>query len=134
MNQKALEAAIEMAGKVRWITIATADNHGRPHMAAARSMAQVSDHTVAITEWFCPETVKNITTNPLVALTVWDAQADMGFQLQGRVSGQQDTAMMDGFMANEEEAQVIPQVQRRLEVAVDAVLRFTHAQHNDQPL
>jgi len=131
MQKHAIEQAVDLGRKLRHVFVATADSSGLPHMAAASSIAAVSDRKISIAEWFCPGTLENLDQNRRVAVVVWDAAADQGYQLLGEVEAVEDQAVMNGYAPEMKSRQPMPQVEWRLVFRVDKVLDFTHAPHSD---
>lgn len=131
MKEEAIQSAVELGEKVQNIFVATADAEGLPHVAAAGRISSASVGYVAVSAWFCPGTVMNLQKNSRVALVVWDAAADIGYQILGVVEKVEEEAMMDGYSAEMEESTQPPQVERQLLVHVDKVLHFSHAPHID---
>ena len=126
-----LEKAIELAGRLRHVFVATADDEGLPHVAAACRLTAAGEGRVAVEAWFCPGTVANVERNPRVALVVWDPSDDHGYQLVGSVEKMEALAVLDGYIPEAEGRAPLPQVERQLLVRVDTVLQFTHAPHSD---
>ncbi len=131
MNQQLFEQARDLAAKVEYVVVATASDQGQPHIASAASADFRDGGTVDITEWFCPGTVQNLAVNKRVAIVVWDSVADAGFQLLGEVLSVEAYDVMDGYDPAAEPVPAMPQVQRRVVVRVDQVLRFAHGPHSD---
>jgi general stress protein 26 len=131
MKEEAIQSAVVLGEKIQNIFVATADAEGLPHVAAAGRISSTSAGYVAVSAWFCPGTVMNIQKNRRVALVVWDAAADIGYQILGVVEKVEDQAMLDGYSAEMEESTQPPQVERQLLVHVEKVIHFSHAPHND---
>ena len=129
MRADALKDALKLA-EGRAVFVVTADADGLPHLACAGRLEAGPRQRVLVTEWFCPGTLDNVGLNPRVALVVWDEATDAGYQLLGQVERLQDTAVLDGYVV-QEEGTAVPQVQRRLVVRVDTVLKFHRAPHTD---
>jgi uncharacterized protein len=123
-----LDQFMELARRAGHVTIATADARGVPHVASAMHVAQQGGRLL-VSEWFCPGTVANLAENPQVSIVAWDAEVDEGLQVIGVVEQVEDFAVMDGYEPGQ--AAALPQVQRRLIVAPERVLRFTQAPHSD---
>jgi hypothetical protein len=132
MNPKSLTAALDLAGRVGHVFMATADLSGKPHLAAARRLTRDRERRVMVSDWRCPETVNNLQHNRSLALVVWDSASDQGFQLLGTLQEMRDLEMLDGYSPDLEEKGPIPQVDRELVVQVDQVLEFTIAPHSDR--
>ena len=97
MNVETLKKAIDLAGKVGHVFVATADDDGLPHVAAAGQIALRERARVALRAWFCPNTTANLDQNRRISLVVWDPAAADGFQLLGDVEKVVDLAVLDGY-------------------------------------
>lgn len=124
-----VEQFAELARRVGHVTIATSDAQGVPHIASAKGVATRGEYVI-VSEWFCPGTVANLQENHNVSIVAWDEKTDEGLQLIGLVEKVEDFAIMDGHLP---EAESLPQVQRRLTVAPERILRFSHVPHTDMP-
>ncbi len=131
MKREAIRSAVRLADKLAHIFVATADSGGTPHVAAAGELSHDSGDHVSVAAWFCPGTLANLKINRQISLVVWDAADDHGFQLLGQVEQIEELAMLNGFAPEIETPAPLPQVERRLRVRVDRVIRFTHAPHGD---
>ncbi len=131
MKPKSLNTAVELAEKIEHVFVATADSSGMPHVAAAAKLNQTSKDHVALTAWFCPGTIANLSENRRISMVVWDAPSDKGYQLLGLVEKIEEIAMMNGYSPEIDETIVMPQVENRLLVRVDKVIAFSHAPHSD---
>ena len=134
MRSEALTEALRLAEGVGYVLVATADGEGRPHVSVAGRMEAASGPRVSVSAWFCPGTVENVAVNGSVALIVWDPRRDAGYQLLGRLEEVEEIGMLDGYWPEADEADPMPQVERRLLVRVDRILSFTAAPHTDQPV
>ena len=123
--------AIQLAKKIEHIFVATADSSGIPHVAAANELSHDSEEHVSVAAWFCPGTLSNLLSNKQISLVVWDPADDQGFQLLGEVEQIEELAMLNGFAPEIEAQTPMPQVERKLHVRVDKVIRFSHAPHSD---
>jgi hypothetical protein len=130
-KMEAIQKALELADKLQHVFVATADAKGLPHMATAGKLRLKSDGRVAVAAWFCPGTVINLQHNHRVALVVWDAIEDTGYQLVGEVQRMEELAFLDGYAPGTEGPTPSPQVERQLIIRVDMVLGFSHAPHSD---
>jgi len=130
MKTATLGKAIELAGKIGHLLVATVGPDGMPHVAAAGDILQVGD-SVEVTAWFCPVTVENLRTGKAVALIIWDPQRDYGYQLLGRAEQLIEVAQLDGYLPELEESRPLPQVERKLVIGVTSILDFKHAPHSD---
>lgn len=131
MKEQSLEAGINIARKIGHIFIATADSSGLPHIAAAGKMDSAGAGRIALTEWFCPGTLKNLAENKSISITIWDKDSDSGYQLLGIVEKIQDMAILDGYSKKMEENLPLPQVERKLIVRVDKIIDFKLKPHSD---
>ena len=131
MKPELLNTAVELAEKLKHVFVATADSSGMPHVAAAAKLNQTSKDHVAVTAWFCPGTVANLSENRRISMVVWDAPSDKGYQLLGLVEKIEEIAMMNGYSPEIDETIVMPQVENRLLVRVDKIIAFSHAPHSD---
>jgi uncharacterized protein len=132
MKAEALSKAVALAKKANYVFLATADETGLPHVAAAGeiSVVPIKEH-VTVDAWFCPGTVANLQMNRHTAIVIWDSQRDKGFQLLGETEQVEEIAMMDGYAPGMEN-RPIPQVKRRLLVRVDKIIGFRNAPHTDE--
>jgi len=113
--------------------VATSDLSGGPHLAAGRGVRVLEQDRLVFEAWFCVTTLKNLQVNPEVAVVVVDPANGKGYQFYGRVESKRDTAVLNGFLPDQEPAD-LPQVQWRLEVRVESVMVFTAEAHSDRPL
>ena len=79
MNKINLESALELALKLEHVLIATVDDSGMPHVAAAAQMRRSSENELAVSGWFCPGTMANLEHNHNISLVVWDAVSDTDY-------------------------------------------------------
>ncbi len=133
MNTELLKRAVDLTKKIGHCFIATADETGHPHIAAAGKLSCPDTDHVEITEWFCPATVANIEKNSSATIVAWDSVDDVGYQLEGKVEKVADVAILDGY-APEYDIEPLPQVQRCLTVDVERVIDFKLGPHSDVEL
>lgn len=131
MKRSMLRQAVEIAQRMGHVFLATSDPHGLPHVATAARLGVNAAGRLEISEWFCPGTVANLHVNPHVSVVAWDSQADEGVQLLGTVEEVVDYAIMDGFDPSLSKQPPLPQVHKKLIIAVDKSLHFTLAPHSD---
>jgi hypothetical protein len=132
MVQGAVGQSVTLVGEVGYLFVATANADGVPHLATARDASLNGPDRVAVAEWFCPETMANVTEDRQVSLVVWDPMQDRGYQMLGEVEEVEDLAILDGQVSPEVEQRSPAQIQRALVVRVDRVLAFTQAPHTDR--
>lgn len=117
------------------IFVGTADDNGKPHLAAGEEMVFTGSNTVRIEAWFCTETIKNLHVNPNISIAVIDRNTKKGYQLTGIVEKIQDRVMMDGYQPEQEEKWAgFPTTQYALSINIKEVLEFTTGVHSDKPL
>ncbi len=133
MKTEILTKAVELAGKIGHVLVATVGADGMPHIAAAGQVAQAAGR-LEVTAWFCPVTVVNLQGSPTVAVVVWDPGRDLGYQLLGRAEEVSEVAQLDGYLPALEEHHPQPQVERKLVIKVERILDFRHAPHSDSEL
>jgi hypothetical protein len=131
MNANTILKAVDLGKRMKHVFVATADNRGLPHLAAAGTIRIVSENQIAIEAWFCPGTLQNILCNPMISVVAWDPATDIGHQILGKMEKIEDIAILDGFSPDIETGAQLPQSERRLIVRVDKVLAFSHAPHSD---
>lgn len=128
-----LKKVVNLAERIGHAFIATSDTRGLPHVAVARKVALAPDgERLVVEEWFCPGTLTNLQENRLLAIVVWDPTNDLGYQILGETIEVEDTAIMDGYAPNIARDASLPQVERRLRIRADKVIRFSSAPHTDQ--
>ena len=114
--------------------VASADDRGQPHLAVSKLIRILDAEHVAFTAWFCPQTAENVAKNPKVAVSVWDAAHDHGYQLVGEVTNATVTATLDSWPGPEREYGPIPQEERRLTIRVQAAMELKSGTHTDKTL
>jgi hypothetical protein len=131
MKQDLLKRIVALGSDLGHVMVATADPGGLPHVAASSSIVMEDDGRIGVSEWFCPGTLSNLQDNPKIAIVVWDSGKDEGYQLFGTSEGVVDMAFMDGLAPGTDAQRVLPQVERKILVRVDRIVRFSHAPHSD---
>jgi len=134
MNTEIFNLIERFAAEVGHVFIATADNKGQPHIAAAGRLAQTPDKHFSVTEWFCPRTLSNLQVNSKLSLVVWDSKTDSGYQVIGELEGIKDIGIVDGYAPKIEGKAVVPQVERQLLLHVNKILDFKRSPHTDLEL
>jgi len=114
--------------------VASADDRGQPHLAVSKLIRMLDADHVSFTAWFCPQTAENVAKNPKVAVSVWDAAHDHGYQLVGEVTNATVTATLDNWPGPGREYGPIPQEERRLTIRVDAAMELKSGMHTDQAI
>ena len=131
MKAEILGEAVQLATRLGYVFIATADANNWPHVAVARTMALKGEGRVAVKEWFCPGTMSNLQSNRHVSIVVWDAISDTGYQLLGEMEHIMDIGMTDGYTPEMKSKQPLPQVESQLVIYVNKVTDFKRAPHSD---
>jgi len=132
-KKEALNKAVGLVEKLEHLFVATADASGLPHVAASHKASLIPNGALLSVEaWFCPGTMANLKVNRHIALVVWDPKTDEGYQLLGEAEEFEDVLIMDGYAPEVEGTRTLPQVERRLVIQVDRILRFSHAPHADE--
>jgi hypothetical protein len=114
------------------IFIATADTTRQPHMAIGEQVI-VSNDTLIFENWFCPETLQNISDNPRVAVVAVLSETGKGYQMIGTIISSADSAFLDGYDPSIYMPET-PQFLTRFTVRVDKILEFTSGIHSDLPI
>jgi hypothetical protein len=126
-----LAKAAELASKMGYVFVATANSSGKTHLAAAKNLSVTPENQVRISDWFCPETMQNLCSNNFLSIVAWDPAADYGFQLLGELVDLKELGMMNGYVPDLEKKPPIPQIQREMVVRVDKIIDFKIALHSD---
>ncbi|MBF0486323.1 MAG: pyridoxamine 5'-phosphate oxidase family protein [Candidatus Omnitrophica bacterium] len=134
MNWDKINAAIEIAEKLQYFFIATADKEGCPHVTTAGEIRLKSEEVVEVSFWFCPKTIDNLEKNKQVSLIIWDAGKNAGYQLLGKAEDVEVAQVMDEADTAIGEEKYLLQARWFLVVRVDTVMEFIHALHNDVAL
>jgi pyridoxine/pyridoxamine 5'-phosphate oxidase len=131
---KMSDAVSEAIRNAKVAYVASADSQGLPHLAVSKLIRVLDAEHVTFTGWFCPQTAENIAKNPKIAVSVWDQTRDHGYQIAGEVTKSTVTAVLEGWTGPEREYGPIPQEERRLTLAVQAVLELTSGTHSDKSI
>ncbi|MBI4181083.1 MAG: pyridoxamine 5'-phosphate oxidase family protein [Chloroflexi bacterium] len=131
MNAEILERAVQLAKKVGYVFIATANANKWPHVAVARTVELKDEGRIAVNEWFCPGTMSNLQSNSHVSVIVWDENNDMGYQMLGEMEHVIDIGMIDGYTPEMMSKGPVPQVESQLVIYVNKVTDFKRAPHSD---
>lgn len=122
----------ETIGNDQVIIVATANKAGTPHLAAAKGLVLRGDDRVAFKNWFCFQTLQNITDNPSIAISLFGPDGEEGFQLIGTVEESAAKEMMNGYLPEEElKPAATPQTRLQLQIKVNKVLAFSTGPHSD---
>lgn len=117
------------------VYVATSDEKGLPHIAAAEGISLDDDGRVCFSSWFCVKTMENLQSNPRLSIVVMDPRGRLGFQLIGRVEEIEQAEVMDGYSpADEKKWERYPQTRYRLVADIEQVLEMSTGSHSDEPL
>ena len=130
MKTNALDHAAALCRQTGFALLSTADARGTPHLGVAAKLGAAAPGKLTVSEWFCPGTIENLKSSPRVALTVWDKDADRGYQMLGTVERMRDVGVLDGY-AGIEERQRLPQVEKELTIKIEKILLFKKGPHTD---
>ena len=131
MSREIIKEAVTMGSRLGYAFLATADNEGLPHMTVSGRLDVEADGNVSISQWFCPGTLANLEINPRISIVAWDPVSDTGYQMLATYEKAEDLSMMNGLSPETEDKAPLPQVERKILVRVDKVLRFSLAPHSD---
>jgi len=116
------------------ILVATSDKKGNPHLAAAKGILLLGEDRVAFENWFCFQTLRNITENPNISISLMEPKSERGFQLIGAVEKSVPTAMVDGLTPEESKrGPFFPQTEYQLQIKVEKILELSAGPHSDEP-
>jgi hypothetical protein len=99
---------------------------GVPHLAVGK-IESAEPGAVEVSGWFCPETLRNLETNPSVSVTAREGHE--GYQVVGRVEKSAVDAVLDGYAPEEDRR--VPQVRYRLRIRLDKVMEMGDRPHAD---
>ena len=115
------------------IVVATSDKSGNPHLAAAKGLLLLGEDRIAFENWFCFQTLRNISENPRISISLMEPGSERGFQLIGTVEKSVPTAMMDGFTSEDENKRApFPQTEYQLQITVEKVFELSTGPHSDE--
>ena len=116
------------------ILVATSDKAGNPHLAAAKGLILLDGDLVAFENWFCFQTLRNISENSRISISLMEPGAERGFQLIGTVERSVPTAILDGFTSEEAEKRTpFPQTEYQFQIRIESVLELSTGSHSDTP-
>ena len=114
------------------VLVATSDRTGNPHLAAAKGLHLLGEDLIAFENWFCFQTLRNISENPRISISLMEPQAEHGFQLLGTVEKSISMAMLDGFTSEEAERRTpFPQTEYQFQIRIESVLELSTGPHSD---
>lgn len=113
--------------------VASADKYGSPHLAAGQKLRVPDPNHLLFEAWFCHTTLQTLAENPLIAVAVTAPDTGDGYQFVGRMVGNEDAAMLDGYVPYLEPPDM-PQVLSRLYLEVESIMAFSAGVHTDKRL
>lgn len=113
--------------------VASSDISGNPHLALGSCIKALDGHHLALENWYCQTTLRNLDQNPRIAIAVMALDSNIGYQFIGNVVHGYDVAILNGY-APEAEQPGGPQVLTRIVVRVEEILAFCSGIHTDRPL
>ena len=131
MKSEFMEKAVALGKKRGFVFLTTVDDHGIPHLTVATRVSVTPDHMLSVTEWFCPQTVRNLESNPVIGVTAWDERSDSGYQLFGKKEALREVAVLDGYTPQAPKTGNLPQVEREVLISVERILEFKRSPHSD---
>ncbi len=127
-----LRDAALLAEKTKHVFLASVNGDGIPHIAASKGLSLDSKNNVVLTEWFCPGTMENLMgENNHLAIAIWDAKKDKGYQLIGKTKKEEDVAYLNGYASDLRKKDAVPQIQRKVTVQIEKILDFKLRPHTD---
>jgi hypothetical protein len=107
--------------------VATAGSDGFPHLESAPRLHSLSERgRVSLRAWFTHRTVENLSSNPRISVSVWDARAEQGVQALGAVEAVEERAFF-GLLEPGGGAEALPSVELELRVRLDSIHAFRRA-------
>ena len=113
--------------------VASTDDAGYPHLAAASGLQVPDGSTLLFENWSCETTLQNVSRNTRVAVAVTAADGQTGYQIIGRVRRLVEEAILNGY-APDLEKPGTPQALIQLEIEVEKVMEFSVRMHSDRDI
>lgn len=113
--------------------VASTDDAGYPHLAAATGLRALSGTSLLFENWLCETTLQNVSRNPRVAVAVTAADGQAGYQIVGRVRRLVEEAILNGY-APDLEKPGTPQALIQLVIEVEKVMEFSVRMHSDRDI
>jgi len=129
---KLLQKAARFGDTLRHILVTTADPEGVPHLAVADRLLLDAHGNLTVTGVSCPAAAKNVAVNRWVSLVLWDAGADLGYQIVGEVVEREAAPSRQGSEPDELPADAGAPLTLRIQVK--EVFLFSHTVHTDRVL
>jgi predicted pyridoxine 5'-phosphate oxidase superfamily flavin-nucleotide-binding protein len=133
MDSETLREVKALARKAKRVYVATTDQEGTPHIAAAEGFSFIDEDRILFSAWFCLETVKNLEENPKIALAFLDPRKNKGYQLWGEMERIERGAILNGFSPEiDEKWKGYPQAEHQLYIRLVKVSPFSSGPHSDE--
>ena len=124
--------AVELGHRTGFVLLATADTSGVPNLAVANIIEHISEDRLAVSSWFCPNTIANLKRNPHLDVVVWDSDTDEGYQILGTAEQVTETAVIDGYVPEDPQSRRrLAQTEQEVRVKVEKVLSFARTPYCD---
>ncbi len=135
MDSEILREVEALARKAKRIYVATTDQDGMPHIAAAEGFSFIDEDRIFFSAWFCLETVKNLGDNPRIALAFLDPRKNRGYQIWGEMERIEEGAVLDGFSPElDQKWKTYPQAEHQLYIRLTRISAFSSGPHSDESL
>jgi hypothetical protein len=115
------------------ILVATSNKRGVPHLAATKGLILMGDERIAFRNWFCLETLRNITENPNIALSLFGPDWEYGYQLIGTVEKSVAAEVVSNAMSQDVQNRGdTPRAELQIQIKVRKILEFSTGPHSDE--
>lgn len=121
-----LKHAVNLGKKLEHLFISLNGTEGFPYINSAHGIEQIAENQVAIEEWTCPVTVRDLSEHPEMAILIWDPATDDGYEILGRVLMIESQECLNGYAPEAEQNTFAPQVRRRLFIRAEKIVAFSH--------
>ncbi len=126
-QENSLKRAVALGRKIERFLIAVNGAQGYPYITTARGIEQTGEDRLAIEEWFCPVTARDLSTRAETAILIWDPAADEGFEILGRVQRIEERDYLNGYAPGTENGDAPSQVRRRLSIRAAGIFAISHS-------
>ncbi len=130
MQRELLEDLLNKAKPIEVVLVASADAKGNPHVGTATS-ADLDFSRLTVEAWFCSQTLANLDENRLISVIILSKHREGSIQITGEVKKVEETAVIDGYIPNEERSHQVPQFKVKLKIMVTSVFKFEIGPHYD---
>lgn len=122
--------------RVELFYVATSNQNGEVHLAVAKDLTFLSDNEhIAFKSWFCKKTIENIYKNPNVAIAIYDAKTDTGYQIIGKAVSTSVVAVLNGYTPELEKVEKeCLQEEYQLKIKIINIMDLHRVIHSDKHL